>query len=53
MISLGTDEKTVYVLKKHWLYFILIPLVAIVCSFGLLFPFFFIGWRGTNSTKSL
>ena len=38
MISLGKDEKTVYVLKKHWLYFILIPLVAIVCSFGILFP---------------
>ena len=27
MISLGKDEETVYVLKKHWLYFILIPLV--------------------------
>ena len=28
MISLGKDEEPVYVLKKHWLYFLGIPLVV-------------------------
>ncbi|MBQ6006369.1 MAG: PH domain-containing protein [Selenomonadaceae bacterium] len=41
MISLGKGEETVYVLEKHWLYFILIPLVATILSGGILFPVFF------------
>ena len=40
MISLGTGEETVYVLKKHWLFFLGIPLFFTILSGGLIFPWF-------------
>ena len=50
MISLGKDEETVYVLQKHWLYFIVIPLVIILLGIPIggrheeAFGYFFVGW---------
>ena len=38
MISLGTGEETVYILKKHWLYFLGIPLIVAILSGGFIFP---------------
>ena len=38
MISLGTGEETVYVLKKHWLYFIGVPLIFTLLTGGILLP---------------
>lgn len=38
MISLGTGEETVYILKKHWLYFIGVPLILTILTSGVLIP---------------